>query len=134
MFGGATGAGKSGGLNVLMGSLAACEDVVIWAIDLKKGMELGPWAPCIDRLATTAEEATQLLKDAVKILEARAAHLAEHAQRVWEPSRDMPALVIIIDALVIIIDEYAELADDAPEAIRHADSIARRGEPSPSTS
>jgi hypothetical protein len=30
-------------------------------------------------------------------------------------------------ALVIIIDEYAELADDAPEAIRHADSIARRG-------
>jgi hypothetical protein len=30
-------------------------------------------------------------------------------------------------ALVIIIDEYAELADDAPDAIRHADSIARRG-------
>ena len=30
-------------------------------------------------------------------------------------------------ALVIIMDEYAELADDAPDAIRHADSIARRG-------
>jgi S-DNA-T family DNA segregation ATPase FtsK/SpoIIIE len=30
-------------------------------------------------------------------------------------------------ALVIVIDEYAELADDAPEAIKHADSIARRG-------
>src|SRR5271156_4318121 len=30
-------------------------------------------------------------------------------------------------ALVIIIDEYAELADDTPQAVRHTDSIARRG-------
>jgi S-DNA-T family DNA segregation ATPase FtsK/SpoIIIE len=120
LFGGATGAGKSGGLNVLMGNLAACADVVIWAIDLKKGMELGPWAACIDRLATTADEARALLADAVAVLEARAAMLAEHGQRVWEPSPDLPALIIIVD-------EYAELADDAPDAIRNADSIARRG-------
>ena len=53
LFGGATGAGKSGGLNVLIGNLSACRDVVIWAIDLKKGMELGPWISCLDRLATT---------------------------------------------------------------------------------
>jgi S-DNA-T family DNA segregation ATPase FtsK/SpoIIIE len=120
LFGGATGAGKSSGLNVLMGNLAACRDVVIWAIDLKKGMELGPWAPCIDRLATTPDEARGLLADAVKVLEARAAHLAKLGLRVWEPIPDMPALVIIID-------EYAELSDDAPDAIKHADSIARRG-------
>jgi FtsK/SpoIIIE family len=120
LFGGATGAGKSGGLNVLMGNLVACADVVIWAIDLKKGMELGPWAACIDRLATTVDEACTLLADAVAILEARAAMLAEHGQRVWEPSPDLPALIVIVD-------EYAELADDAPDAIRHADSIARRG-------
>jgi DNA translocase FtsK/SpoIIIE-like protein len=120
LLGGTTGAGKSGGLNVLMGNLAACRDVVIWAVDLKKGMELGPWAPCIDRLATTPEEARELLADAVTVLEARAALLAERGQRVWEPSPDMPALVIIID-------EYAELADDAPDAIKDADSIARRG-------
>jgi S-DNA-T family DNA segregation ATPase FtsK/SpoIIIE len=30
-------------------------------------------------------------------------------------------------ALAIVIDEYAELADDSPDAIKHADSIARRG-------
>jgi S-DNA-T family DNA segregation ATPase FtsK/SpoIIIE len=30
-------------------------------------------------------------------------------------------------ALVIVIDEYAELVDDAPDAIKHADSIARLG-------
>ena len=54
------------------------------------------------------------------ILEARAAVLAEQGQRVCEPTPDMPALIILID-------EYAELVDDAPGAIRHADSIARRG-------
>jgi S-DNA-T family DNA segregation ATPase FtsK/SpoIIIE len=120
LFGGATGAGKSGGLNVLMGNLVACADVVIWAIDMKKGMELGPWAACIDRLATTPDEARALFADAVAILEARAALLAARGERVWEPSPDMPALIIICD-------EYAELVDDAPGAVKDADSIARRG-------
>jgi S-DNA-T family DNA segregation ATPase FtsK/SpoIIIE len=120
LAGGATGGGKSGWLNVLIGNLAACRDVVIWAIDMKKGMELGPWAPCIDRLATTPEEARALLADAVAILEARAALLAARRQRVWEPAHDMPALIILVD-------EYAELVDDAPGAVKDADSIARRG-------
>jgi S-DNA-T family DNA segregation ATPase FtsK/SpoIIIE len=120
LFGGATGSGKSGGLNVLMGNLTACTDAVIWAIDLKRGMELGPWADCIDRLATTPAEATALLSDAVAVLEARAAFLAESGRRVWEPSPGMPALVIIVD-------EYAELVDSAPDATRDADSIGRRG-------
>jgi FtsK/SpoIIIE family len=120
LFAGATGSGKSGGLNVLMGTLAACEDVVIWAIDLKKGMELQPWAPCIDRLATTPEQAAALLADAVAILQARAAMLAATGRRVWEPSPDMPALVIIVD-------EYAELTDEAPDAMGATDSIARLG-------
>ena len=93
---------------------------MIWAIDLKKGMELGPWAACIDRLATTPEEAAALLADAVAILQARAAHLAATGRRVWEPSAGMPALVIIVD-------EYAELADEAPDAMSDTDSIARLG-------
>lgn len=118
--GGATGAGKSGWLNVLMGNLAACRDVVIWAIDLKKGMELQPWQSCIDRLATTPDQAMALLRDAVAIQDARAAFLAARGRRVWEPSPVMPALLIIID-------EYAELKDEAPEAMRYTDAIARLG-------
>src|SRR4249920_2777586 len=118
LFGGATGSGKSGGLNVLMGNLTACADVVIWAIDLKRGMELGPWGACIDRLATTPAEARALLADAVAILEARAAYLAATGQRVWEPAPGMPALVIVID-------EYAELVESALQATGDADSIAR---------
>jgi S-DNA-T family DNA segregation ATPase FtsK/SpoIIIE len=120
LFGGATGAGKSGGLNVLMGNLTACRDVVIWAIDLKRGMELGPWASCIARLATTPAEARALLADAVAVLDGRAEDLAAMGLRVWEPSPDRPALVILVD-------EYAELAENAPDAAADADSIARRG-------
>src|SRR5262249_21302708 len=120
LFGGVSGSGKSGLLNVLMGNLAACSDVVIWAIDLKRGMELAPWVPCIARLATTPAEARALLADANAILEARAAHLAATGQRIWEPTPDRPALVIVVD-------EYAELAEAAPEAAADTDSIARRG-------
>ena len=120
IFGGSTGTGKSGGLNVLMANLTACANVVIWAIDLKKGMELKPWTPCIGRLATTPEQAAALLRDAAAILQARAELLAATGRRVWVPSPDMPALVIIID-------EYAELTDDAQDAMGYADSIARLG-------
>ena len=120
IVGGATGSGKSGGLNELLANLAACGDVVIWAIDLKRGVELRPWAPCIDRLATTPAEAAALLANAVTILFARAQWLADHGKREWQPSPAMPALVIIID-------EYAELADDAPDAMSDTDTIARLG-------
>jgi hypothetical protein len=120
VFGGTTGSGKSGGLNVLMGNLVACHDVVIWAIDLKKGMELGPWSSCIDRLATTPAHAISLLRDAVAVLEARAALLASVGKRTWQISPHWPALIIIID-------EYAELADEAPNAMGDTDSIARLG-------
>jgi hypothetical protein len=120
VFGGSTGSGKSGGLNVLMGNLTACPDVIIWAIDLKRGMELGPWTECIDRLATTHEQATELLRDAVAILKGRAEYLASAGRRTWEPTPEMPALVIIID-------EYAELSEEAPDAMHYTDEIARLG-------
>ncbi len=121
-MGGSTGSGKSGGLNVLIGNLVACPDVVIWGIDLKKGIELQPWASCIARLATTPGQARALLADAVAIVEARAAQLATEGRRTWEPSPDAPALVIIID-------EYAELADDArrSDERRRFDRPARTG-------
>jgi hypothetical protein len=120
IFGGTTGSGKSGGLNVLMGNLTACPDVVIWGIDLKRGMELGPWTECLGRLAVAPDQANVLLSDAVEILKARAAYLASIGRRTWEPTPEMPALVIVID-------EYAELAEECPDAMHHADVIARLG-------
>jgi hypothetical protein len=65
--------------------------VVIWAIDLKRGMELKPWEPCIDRLTTTTPEAaTRLLADAVTILVVRADNLASIGRREWHPSPQVP--------------------------------------------
>jgi S-DNA-T family DNA segregation ATPase FtsK/SpoIIIE len=120
LIGGTTDAGKSGILNVILGNLVACPDVVLWGIDLKGGMELCPWAPCLARLATTPTEATGLLRDAVRVLDARARAMSEGAGRTWVPAEQAPALVIVID-------EYAELAETAPAAIAYAESIARRG-------
>src|SRR5262249_1739741 len=120
LFGGGTGWGKSGAVNTVTGNLVACTDTVIWAIDLKRGMELGPWASCIDWLATTPDQARAMLTDAVAVLEARAGDLAATGLRVWHPSPQRPALVIIVD-------EYAELTQAAPEASADSDSIGRRG-------
>ncbi|MET8151796.1 FtsK/SpoIIIE domain-containing protein [Actinoplanes sp. NPDC049668] len=120
LIGGTTDSGKSGVLNVVLGNLAACTDVVLWGIDLKGGMELRPWASCLARLATTPEEATRLLADAVAVLDARAHASGRDNTRVWDPTPNTPALVIVID-------EYAELADTAPAAVAHAESVARRG-------
>src|SRR5262249_33826161 len=53
LIGGMVGSGKSGILNVILAYLITCVDVRVWGIDLKGGMELQPWQPCLDRLATT---------------------------------------------------------------------------------
>lgn len=120
LIGGVVGSGKSGILNVIIAALAACRDVVIWGVDLKGGMELAPWRPVLGKLATTPRQATALFADAVAELDARARDLAADGARVWNPSPEAPALIVVVD-------EYAELADTAPDATRHADSIGRRG-------
>ena len=117
LIGGTTGSGKSGIVNVILAFLAACRDVVIWGVDLKGGMELQPWASCIQRIAITPGRATELFKDAVIELERRAAQMARQGKRAWEPTPDNPALVIVVD-------EYAEMPEEAHE---YADSVARLG-------
>ena len=68
--------------------LAACRDVVIWGVDMKGGMELRPWASCIQRLAFTPGQATELFRDAVTELNRRAALMARTGKRTWEPTPD----------------------------------------------
>jgi S-DNA-T family DNA segregation ATPase FtsK/SpoIIIE len=117
LVGGIAGSGKSGVLNVIIAILAACRDVRLWGVDLKGGMELGPWESCFERIATTPEDANQLFRDAVEELDRRAAHMAAEGKRTWEPAPGNPALIIITD-------EFAELPQDSHE---NADSLSRRG-------
>jgi DNA segregation ATPase FtsK/SpoIIIE, S-DNA-T family len=117
LIAGTTGAGKSGLVNIGQAKFAQCPDAQPWGIDMKGGMELQPWADTIYRLATTPGQAIALLAEGAAELDRRAAQLAALGLRVWEPTPDDPAIVILID-------EYAELPDGAQD---HADSIARRG-------
>jgi DNA segregation ATPase FtsK/SpoIIIE, S-DNA-T family len=117
LIGGIAGSGKSGVLNVIIAILAACRDVRLWGVDLKGGMELGPWEPVFERIATTPEDADELFRDAVRELNRRAASMAATGKRTWEPAPGNPALVIITD-------EHAELPEESHEC---ADSVARRG-------
>jgi DNA segregation ATPase FtsK/SpoIIIE, S-DNA-T family len=117
LVGGVVGSGKSGVVNVVLAALTACPDVAVWGIDLKGGMEIGPWMPALDRMATTPDAAVALLADAVAELDARATEQAARGERVWQPTPSRPALIIVID-------EYAELPDEAAPL---TDSLARRG-------
>jgi S-DNA-T family DNA segregation ATPase FtsK/SpoIIIE len=117
LVGGIMGSGKSGVLNVIIAALAACNDVVLWGVDMKGGMELQPWASCFERLAFTPEQASQLFRDAVEKVNDRAARMAAEGKRLWEPAPNDPALIIIAD-------EYAELPEESHDC---ADSVARRG-------
>jgi S-DNA-T family DNA segregation ATPase FtsK/SpoIIIE len=96
---GTMGRGKSGVLNAFMAELSSRTDVVLWGIDMKRGLELSPWRPVLDRLATTADL------------------LAERRERKWQPSPAEPALVIAVD-------ELAELDADAMALLER---LARMG-------
>jgi S-DNA-T family DNA segregation ATPase FtsK/SpoIIIE len=117
LVGGIVGSGKSGVVNIILANLTAFGDTRVLGIDLKGGMELGPWADCLAGLATTTGEASELLRDTVAELDRRADDLAARGERLWAPRPEVPAVVVVVD-------EYAELGEDAKEL---ADSIARRG-------
>jgi DNA segregation ATPase FtsK/SpoIIIE, S-DNA-T family len=117
LIGGVVGSGKSGVVNVFLAQLSACVDAVMVGIDLKGGMELRPWADTMAWLATTPDQSVRLLGALVTEVDRRAALAAGQGIRLWQPTVENPAVVIVID-------EYAELPD---EAKAYVDSIARRG-------
>ena len=117
LIGGATGRGKSGVLNVTLAELSVRSDVVLWAIDMKRGLELAPWRRVLDRLATTDDDAFELLAAANRVLDARAAILVNRGARTWRPSDAEPAVVVLVD----------ELAELNPEALGLFERLARLG-------
>jgi len=117
LIAGTMGRGKSGVLNVFMAALSGCRDVVLWGIDMKRGLELAPWRPVLNRLATTEDAAHELLSAANRVLDARADLLAERHERKWQPSPEEPVLVIAVD-------ELAELDADSMALLER---LARMG-------
>lgn len=131
LIGGVPGSGKSGVLAALLAGLAGTPGVEIAGVDLKGGVELGPWAPCMLTLATTLEEAVPVLEEGVELL--------QHRYKVlWgQGARHIAELAPAPPLRVIVADEAADLFTPAPgsktekeltdRALRAALSIARRG-------
>src|SRR6266540_13277 len=120
---GTTGSGKSMLLNVLVAELVAAADAVVWGIDFTRGAELGPWerCGCLGRVATTPEQAEQLLLASVAVLDARLEELARRGVRAWPTGPGAPELKVVID-------EHAEVVRTcSPAALQAIDSIAERG-------
>lgn len=118
LTGGTTGSGKSGVVNTFMAELSGRTNAVLWGIDMKRGIELGPWRSVLDRLAKTDDAAVELLTAANAVLDARADLLGDRQERLWVPSDREPALVVIVD-------ELAELGEDAMALLERLARLGR---------
>ena len=102
LLSGVTGSGKSGWSAALLGALAAYLNTAIIGIDLKGGVELGPWEPRLTALASTPSAATKLLAAICELVIARAAILRAAGLRDWTPD--------LGPSILLLVDELAELA------------------------
>jgi S-DNA-T family DNA segregation ATPase FtsK/SpoIIIE len=126
MIGGTTGSGKSGLLNLLWGALSLCHDVVQWGIDLKGGVELGPWRKCFDWVVDTRDGAITMFKALNAEMDRRYRQMATHpkngkVQRTWVPTTEDPVIVLSVD-------ETATLLGNATgKELTLVEEIARKG-------
>lgn len=123
---GGTGSGKSSALWTKLDFYTACRDVIVYGIDLTGGPVFRAWGGCIRKVATTPEDARDLLERFIRLSKARAARLGERSEprpdgpppgdENWDPSKDGPAYVLVIDEYPTLVDakidgKPARLAD-----------------------
>lgn len=122
LMGGIKGSGKSGLLNRIVGQNAICDDIVQWAIDLKGGMELGPWEAVFDRFADTHAGAMRMLEAVEELITQRMAQAKARRWRCWEVSPENPLVVLVIDEVQRILGTNAKSSE-----IERVADIARLG-------
>lgn len=113
---GGTGSGKSSALWTLIDALSACEDVVLFGIDLTGAPALTAWGDVIQELADTPEKAEALLARLVKMGRGRGAELGQRARprlgqplptlesENWQPSPAGPQIVVVIDEYPALVE------------------------------
>jgi len=121
MIGGITGSGKSGLLNLLWAWLSLCTDVVQWGVDLKGGVELGPWRKCFDWVVKTRADAIYMFKALNAEMDRRLSVMEERGIRVWEPSAEDPVIVLSVDECASV------LGDATGKELKLVEEIARKG-------
>jgi S-DNA-T family DNA segregation ATPase FtsK/SpoIIIE len=121
LIGGMTGSGKSGLLNLLWAWLALCKDVVQWGVDLKGGVELGPWRKCFDWVVEDRAGAIRMFEALNAEMERRQAVMKKRAIRVWEPTPEDPVIVVSVDECASV------LGDANGKELKFFEEVARKG-------
>lgn len=104
---GQVGSGKSlGGAWNALAELITREDVVIWGIDIKKGMQtLGPLSKGLHRIATTPAEAIDILRDANNLITPRTNYLSSEGLGKWFRGCGIKYLVVWIEEVPEVMNE-----------------------------
>ena len=118
LIGGRPGAGKSVGLSLIAAAAVEAPDAVLWAVDLKGGVELGPWLPATARAATTNTAAADLFAALDGVMTQRLERLALDGARKLTPTADEPLIVLLVD-------ELAELEKPQLAQLRRLVSLGR---------
>jgi hypothetical protein len=103
---GQVGSGKSlGGAWNALGEMITRPDCIVWAIDIKKGLQtLGPLVPGLHRVATTPADAIDLLCDADNLITPRTNYLSSEGLGKWFKGCGLKYLVVWIEEAPYVID------------------------------
>lgn len=103
-FGGVPGAGKSGGLTVLITGCALLENVALVGLDPKK-VEQAMWRPRFSHIATELDDALATLYALADEMDSRYDRLVEEGRKKVSVDMISPEMPLI----VVVADEMAEL-------------------------
>ena len=118
LIGGRPGGGKSVGLSLVAAAAVEAPDAELWAIDLKRGVELAPWLNATTRAATTPEAAAALLGALEATMADRLDALTAAGTRKHRPTAGDRLIVLIVD-------ELAELDKETFGQLRRVLSLGR---------
>ena len=104
---GQVGSGKSlGGAWNAMSEMITRPDCIIWAIDIKKGLQtLGPLVPGLHRVATTPMDAIDLLRDADNLITPRTNYLSSEGLGKWFRGCGLQYLIVWIEEAPYVMNE-----------------------------
>ena len=135
VIGGVPGSGKSSLLATLLAPLDGHPQVRLVGIDLKGGVDLGPWhrSGTLTDLATTPAEAVELLQRVAGIHEER-----QRLLRAWEKDKisdlglspELPLVVVLIDEAADLFTPLSSSREDkalAADATALVSTLVRQG-------